>query len=101
MSECGFNQAWIGPCKKEVSKKGDHCDEHIFTCASCGEPATKSCAETGMLVCGAPLCDDCDHTTQSNGCNSGGELPEGYKTHCKRDAQVYDPWYVQAEKELK
>ena len=89
MSVCNFNQAWIGKCKKT------DCSEHKdLKCCSCGEKATKSCDETMGLVCGAKLCDNCEHTIQSNGGNSGGELPEGIGDHCKKSEQKFDPWYM-------
>src|SRR5690606_5294649 len=69
---------------------------------SCGEQATHECSETGSLVCGAPLCNDCEHTIRENGCNSGGNLPEGLKGHCKKVDQVYKPWYMmESEKAIK
>ena len=90
---CNFELAWIGKCKNEPTENG-MCDEHTkIKCCSCGKQATHECAETMGLVCGAPLCDDCEHTTRSNGCNSGGELPEGLEGHCKKDEQVFKPWY--------
>jgi hypothetical protein len=88
MCKCNFNEAWRGVCGKE------DCKEHKdLVCSSCGKPATHSCDETGAFVCGSPLCDDCEHTIQDNGCNGGGKLPKGLKEHCKKDGQVYTPWY--------
>ena len=84
---CKFLIAWIGLCKKPASVNG-FCEEHSKEkCSSCGEQATHSCYETMGLVCGAPLCDNCEHTICENGCNSGAKLPDGYKWHCKKDAQ--------------
>lgn len=94
MNKCKFNRAWIGLCNKPTKENNDYCEEHSnLICVSCGKPATHECAETMGFVCGAPLCDDCEHTIQSNGCNSQGELPEGYKTHCRKDKQVYTSWF--------
>lgn len=93
MSEtCGFKQAWTTSCSNSSP-----CPKHKdLKCSSCGEPATYECGETMYgFVCGAPLCDNCEHTIQSNGCNSGGELPDGYKSHCKKDEQVYKSWYME------
>lgn len=83
---CGFDEAWIGSCKKEVSKPGARCEKHIQTCCSCGAPATRSCAETGQFVCGASLCDNCEHTTFPQGHNGGIgfnaiPLAKGFKRH--------------------
>jgi hypothetical protein len=90
---CKFNLAWVGPCKEETEV--EFCEKHSnLKCCSCGEQATRECPETMGLVCGAPLCNNCEHTMRSNGCNSGGELPEGLKGHCKKTEQVYQPWYM-------
>jgi len=95
MKQCKFNLTWIGQCKKLVEDNEDYCEEHRkLKCCNCGKQATHDCYETiGQMICGAPLCDDCEHTTQSNGCNSMGELPDGYGMHCKKGTQVYKPWY--------
>lgn len=95
---CQFDQAWTGQCKSPADESG-YCDKHKLKCSSCGEPANHDCSETMGLVCGAPLCAECEHTTHSNGCNSGGDLPQGYKNHCKIIDQVYKPWYMKAESE--
>lgn len=91
MSKCGFDEAWIGPCTIE-----NPCEKHQDKkCSSCDSPATRSCDETGQFVCGAPLCNDCEHTICENGTNGGvgfyrsSPLPEGLKTHCKIVDQVY------------
>lgn len=92
---CKFNEAWVGQCKNEATENG-YCAKHKdLYCSSCGEKATHSCPETMGLVCGAPLCDECEHTIQDNGCNSGGKLPSGYKSHCKKNSQVYLTWIEQ------
>jgi hypothetical protein len=98
MSEelCGFNEAWIGKCKNPKP-----CEKHKDkVCESCGKPATQSCESTGQFVCGAPLCDDCEHTIFPEGHNGGVgfnamELPEGLeKRHIPRSKQKYPVWYV-------
>ena len=90
---CCFDLAWIGKCKNVADDSG-YCEEHKgIMCCSCGEKATRECEETMSLLCGAPLCDNCEHTIHSNGCNSGGELPDGLKGHCKKSEQVFKPWY--------
>ena len=95
---CCFDNGWAGKCKNEAIENG-FCEEHKdVKCCSCVEKATRLCDETGFLVCGAPLCDNCEHTIRSNGCNSGGDLPEGLKGHCKKYEQVFKPWYMQDEK---
>jgi len=92
MSDCKYGLAWIGRCRKEAVD-GDYCEDHKdIMCCSCGAKATHQCAETMGLVCGAPLCDDCEHTICSNGCNSGADLPAGLGGHCKKSEQHYLPW---------
>ena len=94
--ECKFIEAWIGVCG--IDCKDDFCDEHKkLKCCSCGAQATKTCHETNQFVCGFPLCDDCEHTICDNGCNSGGNLPEGLRGHCKKSEQIYKPWIMQDE----
>jgi hypothetical protein len=97
---CNFNIAWVGKCKKPAVKNG-RCEEHAdLVCASCGAPATHSCEETGQFVCGASLCDDCEHTIAGDGTNGNigfyrtAPLPEGMKEHCKKTEQVNFPWIV-------
>lgn len=97
---CKYNLAWIGDCKEPEVENG-MCEKHKdLKCRSCGKPATHECAETGQFVCGAELCDDCEHTICDNGTNGGiglfreGKRPEGFKEHCKKSEQVYKPWYV-------
>ena len=94
-ARCAFDRAWCGPCSEYVDDEGDRCEEHRGkVCASCGAAASRECDKTmGPFVCGAPLCSDCEHTVSSNGCNSGGELPEGVKGHCRKGAQVFKVWY--------
>jgi hypothetical protein len=56
-------------------------------------------------VCGALLCDECEHTIAEDGTNGGigfyrtSPLPEGFKEHCKKADQVYKPWYVREMEE--
>jgi len=100
MKNCKFQKAWIGQCDKPIHKNG-MCEEHSkVKCVSCGAQATHECSETGQFVCGAPLCDDCEHTTAMEGTNGNigffrtSPLPEGMKEHCKRCDQKVFPWYV-------
>lgn len=85
---CNYNLAWRGDCPKEAVKEGK-CAEHAdVKCTVCGSPATHQCAETAGLVCGAPLCNDCEHLL----------TPEGVNTqfgHCRKTEQKYKPWYIQ------
>jgi hypothetical protein len=96
--QCKFQDGWAGQCKNDAEESG-FCEKHKdVKCSSCGEHATHSCSETmGPLVCGEPLCDNCEHTIYSDGTNGGlgsiGHLPEGYKDHCKKTDQKYETWY--------
>jgi hypothetical protein len=89
---CQFSRAWIGKCKKDGEP---FCEDHNgLKCSSCGEPATGECAETlGPLVCGVPLCPDCEHTITADGTNGG----LANMKHCKKTEQVHKPWYMQSE----
>jgi hypothetical protein len=93
---CNWIKSWVGPCDEE--SVGEFCKEHLgLACCSCGEQSTHDCEETFGLVCGHPLCDNCEHTIRENGCNSGAPLPEGLGGHCRKDEQVYKPWYMRKE----
>lgn len=58
---CGFDAAWVGICKSTDIDDTGQCKKHQDRCCMCGELATKSCSHTSQFVCGAPLCDDCEH----------------------------------------
>src|SRR5208283_2613522 len=101
MSTCGFDMAWVGKCKNDSP-----CSEHAGkVCASCGEPASRQCDETGQFVCGAPLCDKCAHAIAPDGTNGGvgfystvpPEKRAEWKTHVRKDAQQFTPWYARSE----
>lgn len=78
---CDFIEAWRGKCDNEPCE--DHKD---LKCRSCGEPATHECDETNGLVCGVPLCNNCEHEISLNGtCSS--------YNHVKRVDQKNLPWY--------
>ena len=78
-------------------------EEHTQICVSCGEPATHDCHQTGQFVCGAPLCDKCEHALFPDGTNGGigfdaQPLPEGMTNrHCRKDAQQHTPWYARVK----
>ena len=100
-NQCKFQIAWVGQCKEETISDNDMCPKHALkTCVSCGKPATHECDSTGQFVCGAPLCDDCEHTICEDGTNGGvgfyktSKLPDGYREHCKKSEQVYTLWYM-------
>lgn len=97
MSQCTFQKAWSGRCQHIANSSGK-CAKHDVACVSCGASATHDCDETGQFVCGAPLCNDCEHTIAPDGTNGGigfnaMHLPDGMKQHCRKDQQVFTPWY--------
>lgn len=55
---CGFGIAWHGPCGKPTP-----CPDHAAVkCVVCGKRATGQCDGESMgLVCGANVCDTCNH----------------------------------------
>ncbi len=57
---CTFALGWGRVCNKP-SNNG-LCSEHEnLTCRSCGGKAVRSCEHAVSLVCGAPLCETCQH----------------------------------------
>jgi hypothetical protein len=64
-NKCKYDLAWIGPCGKPCD--GDFCEKHEHgKCCVCKErPATRECDFASSLVCGAPLCDTCEHNHSS------------------------------------
>ena len=62
---CKFDEKGWSPCKKPSTN--GWCSKHEkLKCCSCGKKAVKSC-DTGMggLLCGVPLCSDCEHDQDS------------------------------------
>ena len=89
MAECKFIKSWIGPCKKETQGNRSYCEDHILeVCCSCKAPATHECEETMGLVCGMPLCNNCEHKIEYDGTNARN------LGHCRKDEQEYKPWYM-------
>ena len=68
-NKCKFYISWVGECGEPCV--GDFCEKHAgLRCVSCGEQATRACGDTtfgGSMVCGAPLCDSCEHSYTSVG----------------------------------
>jgi hypothetical protein len=63
---CQFDEAWRGQCR--IDSDQEYCAEHRKEkCCVCGEQATHSCAMTSQLVCGFPLCNNCEHTPMGFG----------------------------------
>jgi hypothetical protein len=83
MTKCTFNEAWVGECGEE------DCHKHSnLKCDCCGAPATRSCPETFGFVCGASLCDNCEHELTAEGVNYSG------CRHVKKGEQKYTPWHA-------
>lgn len=86
LNMCKFVVAWVGNCPENGEP---FCEKHsALKCCSCGEQATHNCEETMGLVCGCPLCDNCEHELSEKGTNGGTFA------HCKKSDQKHVPWYV-------
>lgn len=81
---CNFELAWTNPCQNE-KPCADHADAK---CCVCEKDAIRECSETFGVICGALLCDSCEHLLTSEGVNSIGG-------HCRKNEQKYLPWFVQ------
>lgn len=83
MSSCEFIKDWAGKCGNDVPEGNRFCEEHQgLECRGCGDQAVETCAETMGLVCGAPLCEDCEHIFSDSGHHidhgpNGGEADTG------------------------
>lgn len=89
---CKFEKAWQGQCEERAINGSDYCGEHDKEmCCSCGEKATHQCHETMGLVCGAPLCENCEDELSPVGTSTG--------RHCKKENQAYTPWYARSDEE--
>lgn len=85
---CIFVEAWRGTCQ-EPGEPFCYKHNHLVCCV-CGASATHTCESTaGPLVCGALLCDDCEHELDANG-TAGFDF-----RHCRKTEQKHKPWYVQ------
>ena len=61
LKQCQFVIPWAGRCKR-ISEQ-DYCEEHRRQKCHCGKQATTGCDSAGSLVCGRPLCDNCQCPT--------------------------------------
>jgi len=58
---CQFVIAWVGTCKKPTKEGKDYCEKHEKEKCSCGGQAVTECSATiGPMVCGRPLCGNCN-----------------------------------------
>lgn len=59
---CRYVIAYVGECVNKSADGTDYCSKHLGKkCVVCGEQATHECHETCGLVCGDPLCNNCEH----------------------------------------
>lgn len=62
---CIYDVCWQGRCKNKVQYEGEQfCEEHRDKmCSKCKErKAVRDCHQhAGSMICGAPLCDECQH----------------------------------------
>lgn len=60
VKECQF-ELYSSNCGKPTKEDG-LCEHHLgMKCAGCGGQAVRECDECLQLVCGAPLCSNCQH----------------------------------------
>jgi hypothetical protein len=59
---CRFLLAWQGPCGAKSVENG-MCESHLrMTCCVCSaKQAVRQCDYQHGLICGAPLCETCEH----------------------------------------
>ena len=54
-------------CRHDTVKGSAYCEQHHDKkCCVCGAQATHDCSQTGIGVCGAPLCDNCEGYVDSD-----------------------------------
>lgn len=59
--QCGFDIAWVGPCKEPTDETG-FCAKHRACKCTCGKQAKRECEATiGAFVCGHLTCGKCRH----------------------------------------
>lgn len=60
--QCRFTLAYVGRCESDALPGKTMCSKHDgLACRGCGAQATQECPSASSLVCGAPICDDCEH----------------------------------------
>lgn len=60
---CGFETGagWGPTCTILVHGDGPYCEKHTRPCVGCGDPSTRECSASIGVMCGFPLCDQCEH----------------------------------------
>lgn len=62
---CQFSLAYVGRCDNGALPGKSMCSKHDgLVCRGCGAPATRECPSASSLVCGAPICDVCEHDSR-------------------------------------
>lgn len=59
MSQCLFDEPWVGQCKNEARPDELTCEQHKDRCSVCGLQATTRCQASIGVMCGVPLCYMC------------------------------------------
>jgi len=67
--KCQFNLAWIGKCGEETKAETvGYCKIHRkVKCQVCGGQAIRQCSCATSLVCGRPLCNNCNCPSHGEG----------------------------------
>lgn len=61
MTACTFVKPWQGECGDAGTGDPPRCEEHTdLECGVCGAPAVTRCKASFGMMCGNPLCEDCD-----------------------------------------
>lgn len=81
MNECDVRLCYTTErCRKPTASDQSQCEKHAaMKCAGCGGKITHFCEYDGLLVCGAPLCDQCTGATAK--VDRGPGLGWGFKNH--------------------
>lgn len=87
MTECRFDECWVGTCNAEVVDGEDFCEKHLGQKCWCGEQATRNCSIACSFVCGAPLCDE--HECK---CIAGGLTGSHGNKHSEKGYRQWEEW---------
>lgn len=59
---CKYDVPYVGECSKQAITNSDYCWEHSRrTCDVCEKQATRGCSVAVSLVCGMPICNNCNY----------------------------------------
>ena len=66
-TRCRYEISWVGRCSRSAAEGSDYCHDHAGKqCCVCGEQASHECNHTGQFVCGAPMCVNCEPSTDTS-----------------------------------